>query len=333
MDWIEGLPLPVGMSYLVLYLLAALYIFIGISFTTLTGEGSEIQYVLGNAVWIPVPLAVMHYLRAEAESTLAAFRAAIEWDDEAFQQVKFRFIRIPGRVVLLINGAIALLLVLLAIQNPFLIVPERLPLFIMAALLAYSTIGFSFVPIFIFQTLRQLRIVSELYAKVEHVNVFNLGPLYVLSGLTAKTAAAWIVLANLTFVMNVLLNVGMEVMDLSVTIPLLLAQVLLAILAFLVPLWGVHKRIEQDKDRVLEKNSHRLESAYRELERRMAEGDMTDMDAFQKGAMALIAFRKEIESISTWPWQPATFRGFLSAVLLPIFLFVVQQVLAGFIAP
>jgi hypothetical protein len=198
-------------------------------------------------------------------------------------------------------------------------------------LAVYTSIGFSFLIVLIYQTIRQLRMVARMYSLVEHVNVFHLEPLYSLSGLTAKTAATWILLANLTLVINVLLDVGLEGADLSFWVSVLAVQISFACLAFILPLLGVHRRIQQDKQRVLEENSERLEMAYRELERRMAEGDLAEMDAFQKGAMALMAFRKEIESISTWPWQPATFRGFLSAVLLPIFLFVIQQILAGII--
>jgi hypothetical protein len=331
MAWIETLPLPVWVGYILLYLLATLYVQVGVWLSGSPSFNADIRYPLANAVWMAVPIAALHYLSAEGKRALAAFRRAMNADDETVRRLEYRLTRIPKWPVLGINAALALILILLTSRDPALVAPEPLSPITMLMLLAYSSLGFSFVPIFVYQTLRQLRVVAEMYAMVEHVNVFNLQPLYVLSGLTAKTAAAWILLANLTLVLNVVFNFGMQGMELSFTIPLLLAQVFFALLAFIVPLWGVHRRIEQDKDRVLEQNSRRLESAYRELERRMAEGDLADMDAFHKGAMALMAFRKEIESISTWPWQPATFRGFLSAVLLPIFLFVVQQALVRYI--
>lgn len=331
MAWIETLPLPVLVSYILLYLLAAFYVQVSVWLSGSPSFYSDIRYALANAVWLSVPIAALHYLSAEGRLALAEFRGAMNADEKTVRRLEYRLTRIPKWPVLGINVALAFILILLTSMDPQLVAPEPLSPTTMLMLLIYSSLGFSFVPIFIYQTLRQLRIVAEMYAMVEHVNVFNLQPLYVLSGLTAKTAAAWILLANLTLALNVIFNFGMQGLDLSFTIPLLLAQVFFALLAFIVPLWGVHRRIEQDKDQVLEQNSHRLESAYRELERRMKEGDLADMDAFQKGAMALVAFRKEITSISTWPWQPATFRGFLSAVLLPILLFVVQQVLVRFI--
>lgn len=330
--WIERLPFPLMLSYLLLYILSVMYIGVGAVLSASFSMASDISGLLGNAVWIPVPLAALHYLSAESMSALATFRPAMNWDEDTFQRLKHRLAIIPSRPVLVINALTLTLFSVLIYMDPqaFVLGPVR-PV-ALAMLAVYTSAGFSLLLIFVFQTIRQLSLVTQMYSEVEHVNVFHLEPLYAFSGLTAKTAAAWILLANLTLVINVLLDVGMEGMELSFWVPLLAGQILLACLAFFVPLWGVHQRIQADKQRVLEQNSERLEMAYRELERRMAEGDLQDMDAFQKGAMALMAFRKEIESISTWPWQPATFRGFLSAVFLPIFLFVVQQILAGFIA-
>jgi hypothetical protein len=40
---------------------------------------------------------------------------------------------------------------------------------------------------------------------------------------------------------------------------------------------------------------------------------------------SLLFERKMIGEISTWPWQSATVRGVLTALLLPLLLLVIQQ--------
>lgn len=42
---------------------------------------------------------------------------------------------------------------------------------------------------------------------------------------------------------------------------------------------------------------------------------------------ALMRERELIKSVSTWPWDPRMIRGFASALLLPVFLWLITRLL------
>jgi len=250
----------------------------------------------------------------------------MDCDDHEFNRLLYQMVTMPRRVILMINAALIVLVVIMSLTNPSSIDPDLsspIAFFLLRILLV---LGFSFPPIFIYHTIRQLRLVNTMYTMVESINIFNLRPLYSLSGLTSKTGIVWIVFMNLFFIFNVVLGVGNY--SPSFIAPFLTVEMIFAVMAFVLPLWGIHTKIEKEKDRMLVGNSLRVEKAYRELERRMDENDLDDISGFQTGANGLITFRNEIAAVSTWPWQPRTFRGFLSAVFLPIFLWLIQQFLS-----
>lgn len=41
--------------------------------------------------------------------------------------------------------------------------------------------------------------------------------------------------------------------------------------------------------------------------------------------------RQRIEHLPTWPWPPQLLRGFVSALLLPLLIYVLTRVLANFV--
>ena len=57
----------------------------------------------------------------------------------------------------------------------------------------------------------------------------------------------------------------------------------------------------------------------------------TRIDALSKAQTALIQERDLIVRLSTWPWDPSTLRAVVSAIALPIALFLVTRVLDRFI--
>jgi hypothetical protein len=48
---------------------------------------------------------------------------------------------------------------------------------------------------------------------------------------------------------------------------------------------------------------------------------------------SLMLERKLLEAIPTWPWQPNTLRGLLTAFFLPLILFVGQLVIERWFTP
>jgi hypothetical protein len=82
-----------------------------------------------------------------------------------------------------------------------------------------------------------------------------------------------------------------------------------------------------EKKALLADASLRLESAFIALDRKVDAGDLKDMQSTEAALASLVMKRNFIDGIPTWPWRPTSFRAVLTAVLLPVFIYLVQQIL------
>jgi hypothetical protein len=105
----------------------------------------------------------------------------------------------------------------------------------------------------------------------------------------------------------------------------------IAIAFFVLPLRGMHGRLAAEKGRLLGDANARLLLVVDRIHRMVDADDLTRADQLQKTEQALLAERDLYLHISTWPWSTGTFRGLLSAVMLPIFIGVVLRLATRFI--
>lgn len=70
-----------------------------------------------------------------------------------------------------------------------------------------------------------------------------------------------------------------------------------------------------------------METGVSELHRRMAHNEPTRMDDLNKALAALEIEHASLARVPTWPWPPGTLRGVVAAVLLPVAIWLIQQVL------
>lgn len=325
-DRLEGFPIPLWLLYPVLFILITLILHIDIwiegTLPLWKVDGSTLQLPL----WMLVTLGCVHYLDHHAYSAMKNFRSALKGGEEKFDTLTYQLVNLPRTTVLVIT-AISILLVLGA--NLFLPVllgqaVETLVGRILASIA--GTLAFACGIGFIYHTVRQLILVVKIYREPIRINLFNPDPLYSFSALTARTSVIWILLLGLSYVVNVIYDPG----DPSVkALPFFIVlNTTLAILCFFWPLWGIHQRLVLEKQTLAEENNRRLEHGLAELHRRMDEDDFKEMGDFRNGLSGLLTFRDEIKKLSTWPWQPTTFRGVLSAIFLPIMLWLLQEVLS-----
>jgi hypothetical protein len=325
MDWLERLPLPLWVTYILMYLLSAIIVWGMYLIEGVENPGEFRKLAFINGFWIPIGLGALHYLNIVGRRAMIDFRPAMDCTEDEYTHLQYQMTRMPKRVVLMINGVMAALFISVALDNPANLDPVLSKPLPTAIVVIYMIIAFSFFAVFFYHTIRQLRLVSRMYGLVKSVNIFNLQPLYTLSGLTAKTGIVWILFINLNYFIN--LTLGQGPLPTQAVILVIFVELVFAVLVFLLPLWGIHVRIQDEKECMLEENGERLRSTNFELHQHLDANDLSVMDAYQKGISALISLRAEIEKTPTWPWQPATLRGFLSAVFLPIILFVIQQLL------
>ena len=174
--------------------------------------------------------------------------------------------------------------------------------------------------------LHQLRVVTRVHRTSVRIDLFHLQPLYAFSTLTARTGITLIVLVvtlivALSATTGALLITGAS--DLAIT-----ASIFgVAIACFVLPLLGLHGRIADAKEVGLADAQGTLGIVLREVRARVARGDLEGAAKLKDATLAAESGVAAIVKISTWPWRTETLRAFVSAVLLPIGLFLVYELL------
>jgi hypothetical protein len=106
---------------------------------------------------------------------------------------------------------------------------------------------------------------------------------------------------------------------------------LLSIAVFILPVIGIKNRIDEEKERALGEVTDLLQVTTERLHGMVRNSEHKGLKRVEKATAALIRERELLKKVSTWPWDPATVRGFASALLLPIFLWTVTRLLERFI--
>jgi hypothetical protein len=177
---------------------------------------------------------------------------------------------------------------------------------------------------FVYRLIYQLRFVGRLYGAIPKLDIFHLGPIHSLAGFSARAGLLILVFAyvNPAFVYrpNILSDPVFFMAGITLSG--------LAFAAFTLPLLGIRSRLISEKDRIQAQIGKQMDTARRRLEQRMDDEDYEDVTEIRHALRAFLDLDAKVDSISVWPWSLNTLRGFLSAVLLPIILWLIQQVLA-----
>lgn len=328
-DWIEQLPGPSWLFYVGLW---AVLVIVEWAIQTAGGKGglpAPFNLVfLGSA---PFTLAMIHLTDRLAGQALTRFRPTLDCTEVEYATAYFRITNMPMLPVMvasIVGIAISVALLVFVplsfrvqlsnfVDTPLSIAFNYLVsliLFIMASIGIYHIRHH-------YETIRQL---LHLYT---NVNLFNLGPIYAFSNVSAVTAIALVVISYSWFM------TAPDLLSQPATVPFFVGYFIVAVLVFLLPLLEVHGLLADEKERLLTETSARLQALTDELFRRVDSGEITDMDNLNK-AMATIELEYQVlKRVPTWPWQPEILRAVIIAVLFPLVVWLLQSVLQRFLTP
>jgi hypothetical protein len=324
MDAVEQLPLAYWATYLILFA-----IFSTLLHAAAWLDGTTSPFTLQPVfVLVPfriaAPLMLMTYLDRVAIDALAAFRPLLN-PQENESRLRYQLTTMPALPALLAGLLWMLYFVILALYSPieeFKGRPLLTPMFLLAGSAAYALGG-----VFYYHTWHQLRLVHRIHAGVHAFNLFRLAPVFAFSRLTARTGAIFLLLISLTYILF-----PYPLTDIRALASYLL-QILLATLAFVLPLWPTHQRLAAEKRRLQDEAGVRMKEALQRLHAALGDSDPGRLSGIKTAVESLLLERKVLDEIPTWPWQPATFRGVLTALFLPLLLLIVQQVLELWFVP
>lgn len=286
------------------------------------------------------PLAVLHFLDKSAADAWDRFRPVTDLDDGAAAGVRYELTVTPARVAWVLLAVGVLFNALWYVADPIgTQIDGRPAAFVVARGLIEGFISAT-VFVLVYQLIRQLRIVDHLHDAATRIDLFQPQAVHAMSRLTARSAIAIIVLA-------VFLSwpyPGIAEQTLIATILLFtLPMIVLGVAAFFLPLRGLHDRLVEDRAELQAATSQRLEATRNALHQLVDSesvntGDVeksreaqTRIDALSKAQTALIQERDLLAKLSTWPWDPSTLRAVISAIALPIVLFLITRVLDRFV--
>ena len=319
-NWVEKLPFQAWVFYvglgLVLILIQVLFLWVdgNLQFDAL------LPVLIFNALAIPYPIALIHLMDNQAVTALNSMKPSLEISEAEFNHYEYRLSNMPFLAPLIAGLMMAAITILTAQVS---IVPiryaalEQLPVF--AVVFHIIDKGSAFlVGVFIYHTIRQLRLVNTINVNHIRVNLFDLKPLQAFSRLTASTAVGLVVFVYLWMFINP------ELLTDPVIFGYLVIFTILAISIFVWPLVGTHRLIENEKERMLHEIDLRFEAAFSDFNQRFSDGDDPDIERLNGMITSLDVQHKRILSIPTWPWRPETAQFALTAIALPLVLMILR---------
>ena len=341
-DWVRGLRL----HYPIVYLVPVVVLF-GITTAIKWADGSyQAAYEAGNHAGLykfgpfyfypfhVVPelvafyaLALIHYLDDVAQRALETYCPAMKIEEKSYRDLEYRLTTLPALSAFLASlaGAVFAGLVLLALGYLLPQFMERLLLFTSPAATAIESAVFVLLwwvwGALIYHTVRQLRLVSQIYNGYTRIDLFNLDPLYAFSWLTARTGIGWVA-ATYAFILT-----APGLLENPITLGIMAFNILFAVIAFGWPLVGIHRKLEYAKSERVYAANKSFEALSTELRRRTDAGDFTRMVEIKDGMEAVSREREILSQVHTWPWQRETVGGLSTALFLPVIIWVITRLL------
>lgn len=318
---------PAAGFYVLIFLAATLLIHLG---PWLEGKlpWGQLDFNLFNfLVWYLFIFLTFDYFLDYAGKASIKFKPIVDLEDENGELLNQRFTIVPAAVGWVVT---VIALIFSVVVYPVMFSAEYLQIGVSRLLtILVSTFLLSFAFALVYLLLTQEVLVSRLYARVKAINIFQLGPLYVFSGLTSRIGFIMILAGILAYLTNVVFVTG----EVQFTNFMFFGSTFftLALAAFFLPSMGIHARLEEEKTRASYENDERINKVFRSLHQNVDGTGTAELADLKDQLAALLTFREEIEKISTWPWNSATLRGFLSAFFLPILLLLAESVLSKII--
>jgi hypothetical protein len=329
-NWIKGLPGPswgyyVGLGVILLAVQTAVF----------WGEGAipvgtflPVHIFLTAAVSFII--AILSYFDDLARISFETIKPELTIDDDKFQKLEYQLTNLP-----MFPSIMASILALI-----FLFTTEMIgggPYHV-EALIGYPIssnisraaylLSWWFFGVFIYHTIHQLGLINQIYISHTMIDLFRMKPLYGFSNLAAITAGSLIMLPY----GFLYINPDVQLSDPVVLLSYLFISII-ALITFLMPQLGIHRLQKAEQEYLLGEINQRYKATMGEFHK-CVDAEIFDQATTLVSVLdALTNQRKTIKGISTWPWQPETFRWLFTAMVLPLLMWIAQHFLGQFFTP
>jgi hypothetical protein len=322
--WVDRQPWPAWSFYLGLWLVLVIILVAALWIEGVYPVGTMFAPQLFIPAMIALFLAMIHFLDSRADAALTTLEPALKATEEECHQLRYQLTTLPAWPTILASVVlVAVILLLGAFSGEGESSIEALadsPITVNLLRASYW-IGWWVLGAFLYHTIHQLGAINHIYTRHTRINLFAMSPVYAFSTVTALTA---VTLAIATYGWTALnpdnLSDPVSIVGISII-------TLLALGAFAWPLLGTRRLLAKEKAQRLDQLSLRLEAVFSEMHERIDSKEIEVLEDLTKVVSVLETERETLEAISTWPWQPETLRFLVTALLLPLLLWIIQYVL------
>lgn len=319
--WTDGLP---GHGWWVFPALAVLLFGWAHAILWATGRlpfGAISPVIAVGIFYGPFLLGVLAAANFVSKRSLVAFWPATGWPDDDRAGWAAAFVDTPGPW-----GWVALLIGVPLAIGSFLSAPTDLlgqggdRFVLLLAYLPALILGYSMAPAAFVHTLRQLRLVSMIHREATAIDPFDRGPVYAFSRLTVLTGLGYVLVGYYSLTVNGAFTAGN-----LLAIGALVFSLVVGIGTFVVPLWGIHERLVDEKAILVRGVDERVSRIATEMYRRIDAGEFDGSKVVSDALAGVTTLRDRIQRLPTWPWPPQLLRGFVSALILPLVIYVLTR--------
>jgi hypothetical protein len=319
---IERLPFGGWWVYLLLLVVLVAYYEVSLWVLGVTAVGSISVDGLTTLVYGPYIIAATHYLTNQAGHSMDAFRPASGLNDAEFAERRYELVTLPANRVWLpvllgaIVGVAAFLPSTSEVLAPF-GGTVRNALIVSGPSLI---LGYGFLGVAIYQTLRQLLRVERLHRDATAIDLYDTAPIYAFSRLTVQIGLTFAIAGYYALAVNGTFQAGNGVALAAVG-----ASIAVGVACFIVPLWGIHGRLQANKAALLRGVNLRAQALQADLYARVDSSNLAGVKDVTDALNGINVTRELVAKLPTWPWPPQLLRGFITALLLPILVYLITR--------
>lgn len=275
-------------------------------------EPAEIRYQVISTFYWAVGVGGYFYLSNSSARSLERFSPALDVMPEEFETIRLRLTTLTPRAGVVATVTGVGLTVGAGVSDPALLAlfDRSLVAGVIGALNLLLGVGSAVVMIFLL--VRTLKAISGLHRRADAVDIFRPGPAHAFAGTTARAGGILIVAVSYSVATDPSTFIN------PVWIGFTIVSFVLAVLAFVLPLSGMHRQLKEHKENLLARNQQRMGAVVEEFHTKAEGGRYAEIDTIKKVLDALEWENGRIRRASTWPWETATLRGFATTLLLPV---------------
>lgn len=310
---------PLTFVALVAYHQAALWITGGRPVGSITLDG------IYGLVYGPYTLAALHVIVRVAGTSIATFRPASGLSDADYERRRYELVTIPSGwlwICVAVGAVVGLATIVYAPAGATASYGDTVSQVLIVAGPA-AAFGYGMFAAAAYETVRMLRQVDRLHREATALDLYDTGPLYAFSRLTVLFGIGYVFAGYYGLVANAAYQASV------LAISIVGLSILMGVACFIVPLWGIHGRLSAEKATLMRGVNLRAQALQEELFHRVDGSTLAGVKDVTDALGGVYATRDQIVKLPTWPWPPQVLRGFISAILLPVVVFILTRLVGS----